>query len=455
MSEKEIRRAGTLGRVKTGEATQKEAAEILCLSYRQTRRLWQRYRAQGAEGLVHGNAGKPSHHGKPKRFRQRVLALVRKHYGGERGKRFGPTLAAEHLLEENGLAIDAETLRRWMLAEGLWSRERKRKPYRQRRTRKEHFGELVQMDGSFDDWLEERGPRGCWLGMVDDATSISNGCFDAEETTWAAADTLRSWVEQYGIPRALYLDWKSVYHSAPTRRQRERGEVPISQFGRMCAKLGIELIGASSAQAKGRVERNHGTHQDRLIKKLRRKRIGDYEQANQYVRQEYLPAHNARYAVAPASAVDFHEPVPAGLDLDQVFCLEYERVVSNDWVVQYDNRWFQLEAAQPIPVPAGSQVTVRIGRDGRIKLLYQNQTLRWRKLAERPKAEPRVRPLVKRPAVGHKPAADHPWRRGFAVAPPAPPKKRETGMDVGEEGWLPPSPTPSSPAIQKGTFLSS
>ena len=454
MSEKEIRRAGTLSRVKAEEITQKEAAGILGLSYRQTRRLWRRYRAEGAEGWVHGNAGRPSHHGKPEKFRRRVLDLVRKRYSGGPGERFGPTLAAERLSEEYGLEIVAETLRRWMLAAGLWSRERKRKPYRQRRARKEHFGELVQMDGSFDHWLEDRGPRGCWLGMVDDASSTTQGRFDAEETTWAAADTLRSWVEQYGIPRALYLDWKSVYHSAPTRQQRERDEAPISQFGRMCAKLGIELIGANSPQAKGRVERNHGTHQDRLIKKLRRKKIREYEQANQYVQQEYLPEHNARYAVPPASPVNFHEPVPAGLDLDEVFCLEPERVVSNDWVVQYAGRCFQLEASQPVPVSAGSQVMVRGWRDGRIKLLYRDQPIRWHELAQRPKAEPRVRPLVQRHRVARKPAADHPWRRGFAVAPPAPPEKPETGMSGGR-GLLPPSPTPPSPALTEGTFLSS
>jgi transposase len=451
MSEKEIRRAGVLGRVKAGDLTQKGAAQQLGLSYRQLKRLYRRYQRQGAKGLVHGNVGRPPHHAKGGRLRRKVLSLVRKHYGGEPGERFGPSLAAEHLWEDHGIQVDHETLRRWMLAEGLWSRERKRKSYRQRRKRREHFGELVQMDGSFDAWLEDRGPRGCWMGMVDDATSMTLGRFDAEETTWAAADVLRNWVERYGIPRALYLDWKSVYHSAPTQRQRERGEEPVSQFGRMCAKLGIELIGANSAQAKGRVERNHGTHQDRLIKKLRLKRVRDYGQANRYVEQEYLPQHNVKYAVAPRSPVDFHEAVPAGLDLEEVFCLEDERVVSNDWVVQYENRYFQLEASQAVKVFAGSQVTVRAWRDGRIKLLDGGRSLRWHELETRPKAEATARPLVRRSATARKPAADHPWRRGL-VAPPAPPKLPESGMIVGEGGWLPPSPTPPSPALQRGTF---
>jgi len=208
MNEEEVRRAGVLKRVKAAELKQVEAAEILGLSYRQVKRIYGKYLEGGAKALVHGNAGKPSNRAWPSKERKRVLRLVEKHYGGDPGKRFGPTLAAEHLAEDHGLEVDAETLRRWMLDEGLCSRERKRKPYRQRRLRRGHFGELVQMDGSFEDWLERRGPRGCLIHMVDDATSRSLGTFTLEETTWGVADTLRAWVEKYGIPRAIYVDWK-------------------------------------------------------------------------------------------------------------------------------------------------------------------------------------------------------------------------------------------------------
>ena len=133
MSDEETRRAGVLERVKLGELTQVEAGEMLGLSYRQTKRLSGRYMTLGAKGLVHGQVGKPSNHAHPVKFRRQVLALVKKFYGGNAGERFGPTLAAEHLLADHGLEVDAETLRRWMLEEGLWTRERKRKAYRQRR----------------------------------------------------------------------------------------------------------------------------------------------------------------------------------------------------------------------------------------------------------------------------------------------------------------------------------
>jgi transposase len=170
MSSRELERVEVMGRVGSGDLKLKHAAEMLELSYRQTKRLWRRYRKKGPEGLKHRHAGRCSNRGKPKKLRRRVLQLIRKKYSGSEETRFGPTLAAEHLSEEDGIAVDHETLRRWMLEEGLWSRQRKRKKHHQRRDRKAHFGELVQLDGSFHDWLEGRGPRGCLMDMVDDAT---------------------------------------------------------------------------------------------------------------------------------------------------------------------------------------------------------------------------------------------------------------------------------------------
>ena len=414
MSEKEVRTAGVLARVKADDLTQVEAAEVLGLSYRQTKRLYRRFVKRGTDGLVHGNAGKGSHRGKALKFRERVLDLVRRYYGGGVGERFGPTLAAEHLAEDHGLVVDAETLRRWMLEAGLWTRERKRKPYRQRRLRRAHFGELVQMDGSFENWLEGRGPRGCLLHMVDDATSISWATFADEETTWGVADTLRGWVEKYGVPRALYVDWKNVYHHPATARQKQEDIVPISQFGRMCAKLGIQLIGANSPQAKGRVERGHGTHQDRLIKKMRLQNITTYEAANRFLIDSYLPAHNAKYAVEAREKADFHSELPARVDLDQVFCLEHQRKASNDWVLQYGIRWLQIEEQQKIAVSAGNQVVIRQHRDGALTLLFQDKILKWHELPERPSkpdALPKRR-VVTRP----KPAPQHPWRQPIVAA---------------------------------------
>jgi transposase len=211
MSSRELERVEVMGRVDSGALKLKDAAAMLELSYRQAKRLWRRYREVGGKGLQHGNAGRPSNRSKPLKLRRRVLNLIKKKYSGSEEERFGPTLASEHLAEEDGIAIDHETLRGWMLAEGLWSRQRRRKKHCQRRERKSHFGELVQLDGSFHDWLEQRGPRGCLMDMVDDAAGTVQAGMGKEETIWAAVGVLRAWIGKYGIPRGLYTDWKNVY----------------------------------------------------------------------------------------------------------------------------------------------------------------------------------------------------------------------------------------------------
>ena len=228
-----------------------------------------------------------------------------------------------------------------------------RSPYRQRRARKAHFGELVQLDGSFHRWYEARADRRCLITMVDDATSRKLGRFSDEETIWAAAAVLRRWIEQYGIPLALYTDWKNVYVRAATEAEQAAGLVPLTQFGRMCAALQIQIIPASSPQAKGRVERHHGTHQDRLVKKLRRLAIADDAAANAFLETTYWPQHNARFPHAPASPEDFHRRCPAATTLDRVFRLEETRTVGQDWVVRYHNRVLQL--ARQSGLRAGAQ----------------------------------------------------------------------------------------------------
>lgn len=411
MSSWELRRVEVLARVRSKQLKLKDAAVLLGVCYRQAKRLWKRYRRGGAKALKHGHAGRPSNRGKPEKFRRQVLGLVRKKYSGPVGERFGPTLAAEHLAEEDRLVIDAETLRRWMLAEGLWSRARKRKPYLQRRERRAHFGELVQMDGSFHEWLEKRGPRACLMNMVDDATGTTLAEFSGEETTWAAARILRKWIERYGVPRALYTDWKNVYKRQPTPKEELEGTVPVSQFGRMCARLGIEIIAAGSPQAKGRVERNHGTHQDRLVKKLRAKKICDYGAANEFM-TPYLAAHNARFTKAAAETADYHSRKPTREQLGRVFRLEYERTVSNDWMIRHKGRWFQLGRSGGPYTPRQRKVVVWEAEDGSLEVVYRGKKLASEEITDRPpKPElAKTRRTVRRPPE-QKP--DHPWRNRY------------------------------------------
>jgi len=197
MSTRELTRVEVLSRVKAGTLSLGSAATLLAVSYRQAKRLARRYRAEGAKGLKHRSAGHASNHARPTAERERALALVRAKYSGPVDERFGPTLAAEHLASEDGVTVHHDTLRRWMLGAGLWSRARKRSPHRERRERKAHFGELVQLDGSFHLWYETRGPRGCLMNLVDDATGRTLARLGDEETIWAAADVLRRWIEAY------------------------------------------------------------------------------------------------------------------------------------------------------------------------------------------------------------------------------------------------------------------
>ena len=398
-----------MGRVKAGSLRLTEAWELLAVSYRQTKRIWARYRKGGAKALQHGNCGQSSNRAHPETFRQAVLRQVRERYAD-----FGPTLAAEHLGEEDGLAVHAETLRRWMGEAGLWRRARRRQPYRQRRERKAHFGELVQLDGSFHEWLEERGRRGCLMHMVDDASSTVSCQFSREETIWAAVGVLRGWIERYGVPRALYTDWKNVYVRAATEAEKCEGKVPLTQFGRMCGKLGIRIIAASSPQAKGRVERVHGTHQDRLVKKLRLAGIANYDQANAYLDEHYIAAHNRRYARPAAEAADYHRRRPTPPQLDQVFWLEEDRVVSEDWVVRYKNRVLQLERQSQHWAPSRSRVLVRENEAGQIQISYRDQCLPFREVQRASTARSEGRGAAPSPAPPSPkpvPAHPHPWRQ--------------------------------------------
>jgi hypothetical protein len=428
MSRKEFIRGTVLARVAAKELTLRESAPLLGVSYRQAKRLYARYQAAGGAGLVHGNVGRRSNRARPVEDRTRVLDLVRTQYGGHAepgpGQRFGPTLASQHLSSDHDLRVPVTTLREWMLADELWTRVRRRKATPKRRERRAHFGELVQLDGSFHDWYEGRGARAgqrsCMMNMIDDATGRTLVRFGDQETTWAAAEILQAWIAEHGVPRALYTDWKNVYKREPTVQEQREGAVADTQFGRMCTKLGIQIIAASTPQAKGRVERSNGVQQDRLIKKMRLLGIADDESANEYVQRVYLPELNARFAVLPARAVDYHLPRDPQLPDRDVFCLEHTRTVGNDFVVQFGRRGLQLNPRARGRLPAGSKVIVRESQAGELSVVHVNRRgeereCSWTSAAERraaPRPEPRLTTAA-RPKV--KPGPAHPWRRENAL----------------------------------------
>jgi len=251
------------------------------------------------------------------------------------------------------------------------------------------------------------------MNMVDDATGTTQARLGKEETIWAAARVLQVWMEKYGVPRALYTDWKNVYQRAATSAEQLRGKVPITQFGRMCQKLGIEIIAASSPQAKGRVERNHGTHQDRLIKKLRRKQIDSHEAANQYLEQEYLPQHNQRLVRLAGKPEDYRGRKRTARELHQIFRLETERTISNDWVIRHEGLCWQLQPGPRRYGPTRSKAPVCEWEDGTMEVYYRGKRMAFTELPPAmPKASPPPPPIA-RTIVGRKANQGHPWRQPY------------------------------------------
>jgi transposase-like protein len=291
-------------------------------------------------------------------------------------------LAAEKLSEE-GLIVNHETLRRWLLEEGDWKKRRKRRAHRSRRERRAHFGALVQMDGSHHGWFGPGQPKACLMNMVDDATGITLGSMDAQETTEAAMLLLWRWIEKYGIPKALYTDKKSVYITLreATIEEQLADEVPLTAFGKACHKLGIEIIRAHSPQAKGRVERSNGTYQDRLVKELALRRITTCATTDALLKNSFCDALNEKFAQPPLEKNDYHRPLPKGLKLEDVFCFEELRKVQNDWCIRHKNRHYQiLKDNRPLPKPK-DKILVRTRLDGSTHLLYKDKALNFQAIS--------------------------------------------------------------------------
>lgn len=410
MSKKERQRLVELESVGRGEQSLSAAARRLGLSYRQAKRIWRRWREEGDAGLVHRSRGRPSNRTKAQSMRRRCLELYRERFEG-----FGPTLAAEKLAKE-GLAVDHETLRRWLLAEGLWQVSRRRPKHRSWRPRKEAFGEMVQLDGSHHNWFERSDEsRDCLMGMIDDATGTRLGLMAEAETIEAAMRVLWRWIERYGIPQSLYVDGKNVYTTErePTVEEQLAGEPALTVFGRACHKLGIEIIVAHSAQAKGRVERNFGVYQDRLVKEIRLQGLTTHEQVNALL-ESFDEELSERFAVPATSGRDVHRPVPEGFDLADVFVFEDTRTIQNDWTVRHQNVWYQITGPKRRLPPAKQKVKVVQRLDGTLAILYRGQPVEFALLPERP--QPAAKPAPSAAAKPKKsepwrPPKDHPWRR--------------------------------------------
>jgi transposase len=423
MSHHELDRLGIVQAVATGELRQREAALRLDLSIRQVKRLVRRYRAQGAAGLASGHRGKRANNAIADSTRQWALGLIREYYPD-----FGPTFAHEKLVEAHGALFSVETLRQWMIADGLWQPGGQHAAHiHPSRPRRPAVGELVQIDGSPHDWFEGRGPRCTLIVFVDDATGRLLGLrFAGAETTEAYMATLRDYLAEHGRPVALYSDKHSIFRVNAEDRDNE-----LTQFTRALKTLDIEPIHANTPQAKGRVERANQTLQDRLVKEMRLAGISDIEAANAFL-PGFLAQYNARFAKAPQETEDAHRPVlHEEAELDQIFSRQHTRKLSKNLTCQFEGREYQVTGHGNGYRLRGAAVTVCAAFDGSITLLQDGKVLPHRTLAEgeapipledektvtdrvsQAKAEQQTR-------KGHKPSADHPWRKGYKPKPAIP-----------------------------------
>jgi transposase len=371
MSHQELDRLQILQRVAERRMTQTPAAQALGLSYRQVKRLVANFRRHGAAGLVSRKRGQRSNRRLPSVYTDHILALVREHYAD-----FGPTLAREKLLGRHALVIGRETLRGLMRNAGLWrTRAARRKAIQQPRARRQYFGELIQIDGSEHRWFEDRGPYCTILTYVDDATSrLQLLRFVEGESTFDYMQATKIYIERYGKPVALYSDKHSVFR---VNKRSGVGGNGMTQYGRALHQLGIQIMCANTPAAKGRVERAHGTLQDRLVKEMRLEGISTIADANNWIDQ-FVETYNARFSKPPSLPLDLHRPLMDFEDLDDTFTWQEQRSLSASLTLQYDKVLYLVEPSRENQRLAGKRVTVVDYPDGRIKIHYEGRDLKYR-----------------------------------------------------------------------------
>ncbi len=378
---KELKRLEVIRKVLEKVIDQQEAAEVLRLSDRQVRRIVKRVRKEGARGIIHRLRGKPSCHRIDEQLKQKVLGLYGKVY-----RDFGPTLACEKMEAREGLKVCDETLRLWLIEGGLWQVKRQRGIKKLSwRARKEHYGEMVQMDGSHHDWLEGRGPKLVLMGYVDDATSRVWGRFYEYEGTKPAMDSLRRYIQKQGIPTSIYLDKHSTYKVNKAQRYKDwpfRDKEELTQFARACKQLGIDLIHAHSPQAKGRVERTFGTLQDRLVKEMRLAQVRTLKEANVFL-GSYLPRFNRKFNALAKEPGDYHR-TPRGFALNEVLSIQTEHALRNDRTMVHDKKWYQI-----LNRTRAQKVTVHEYLNGRIMIHDRHCQLQYKPIDKLPKEKRR------------------------------------------------------------------
>jgi hypothetical protein len=410
MSQKEIKKYDIIKKLINEELNGSEAAKLLNLTTRHIRRLKKKVKQDGIKGLIHGSRGKPGNRGMPDKEKQKIINLLQKHYYD-----FGPTLASEKLEERHEIRRDKGTVRTIMIEQGLWKPKQKKKDkHRQWRQRKASYGEMVQYDGSYEYWLENRGEKFCLLAGIDDANSRVWAKFDEHEGVEPTFNFWRGYIEENGKPYSIYVDKFSTY-SMNHKLAKENSDT-LTQFERAMKELSIEIIHAHSAEAKGRVEKLFKTLQDRLIKELRLNNISTIAEANKFLEEEFLPKFNARFMVEPRSNANLHKKLTKQEKsrLDSIFSRQYKRVVRNDFTISHKKNWYQMAKDQRATICKQDIVTAEERMDKSIHFRLRGKYLNYKLLPERPKkinTGKNTLQWVIPKTSNYRPPADHPWRQ--------------------------------------------
>jgi transposase len=384
MSQEELKRLELVKKALSKELKQVEVSELLGISYRQVKRIVKRVRELGSKGVIHQLRGKVNSRKFPDEYRQKVIGFYLRRYKG-----FGASLAREKLAKHEGIRVNRETLRHWLVEEGCLTKRRIRRKHRQRRERKEYCGQMVQMDGSHHDWLEERGPRIVLMGYIDDASNRIFGRFYEYEGTIPALDSFKRYCLKYGIPQSVYLDKHTTYKSNSQEQWKLKvlGQGDgLSAFERSLKMLKVEVIHANSPQAKGRIERLFRTLQDRLVKELRLAKAKTIEEANE-VLDGYLIEHNSRYMVKPVKQANLHRKSLKARELNEILSIRKEHVIRNDFTVAHEGQLYQV-----LKWTSAKKVQVREYVDGQLAIIGNNNNrLKYKLIDKRPEEQkPRV-----------------------------------------------------------------
>lgn len=411
MTEKELIRHDIIKDLINQKINGTDAAKMLGVSTRQLRRLKQSVIKSGAKGLAHKNRGKESNRRlDPDQVKKIKVLMTERYYD------FGPTFAAEKLAEIEGIIVSKETLRTIMTIMGLWevkSSKSAKNKWHIWRKRKDNYGEMQQFDGSYHVWFGDI--ETCLLLSVDDASGkITHAKFDLNESTVAVFKFWLEYFDKHGLPISIYLDRFSTYKI--NHRNAVDNKEMITQFERAMSQIGVKPIVAHSPEAKGRVERMNGTLQDRLVKELRLAGVTTIEEANKFL-EEYIPKFNKQFAVVPNRRKNLHKKIDKNTKakLTQIFSIQDTRVVNNDYTVQFETKYYQLNRVQTTTVYKKDRILVESHLDGEVKLRLRDSYLNYMLLPKRPEKEINIKlpALTKQEQGDYRAPINHSWRQSF------------------------------------------